>query len=123
MKATTIRVILALATMNNWPLRQLDVSNAFLYGTLEEVFYMVLPQGYVHPQYPHHVCKLHKSIYGLKQASRAWLSRLTTFLLSLNFIVSKADTSLFILKHGADVVFLLVYVDDLVLTGSSPVLL
>ena len=62
-KATTIRLILTLATMNKWQMKQLDVTNAFLYGNVTEEFYMTQPQGYVNPAHPHHVCKLHRSIY------------------------------------------------------------
>ena len=65
-KATTIRLILALATMNKWQIKQLDVTNTFLHGNVTEELYMAQPQGYVNPTHPHHICKLHRSIYGLK---------------------------------------------------------
>jgi hypothetical protein len=65
-KPPTVRLILSLAVSLNWSLRQLDVKNAFLHGTLKEEVYMIQPQGYVDPQHPSHVCKLIKSIYGLK---------------------------------------------------------
>jgi hypothetical protein len=67
-------------------------------------------------------CKLNKSLYGLKQAPRAWYSRFATFLCSQGFVEAKSDTSLFILRHGSDIAYLL-YVDDIVLTASSPELL
>ena len=70
-KPPTVRLILSLAVSLGWSLRQLDVKNAFLHGTLKEEVYMTQPQGYVDPQHPSHVCKLIKSIYGLKQAPRA----------------------------------------------------
>ena len=70
-KAPTVRLILSLTVSLNWSLRQLDVKNAFLHGTLKEEVYMTQPQGYIDPQHPSHVCKLLKSIYGLKQAPRA----------------------------------------------------
>lgn len=70
-KLATMRLVLAIAVNCNWPLRQLDVSNAFLHGYLKEDIYMQQPPSYVDPVHPHYICKLHKSLYGLKQAPRA----------------------------------------------------
>ncbi|GKV37533.1 hypothetical protein SLEP1_g45555 [Rubroshorea leprosula] len=72
LKPTTLRLVIALATTQSWPLRQLDVKNAFLHGMLKETMYMTQPLGFVDPQYLEYVCCLHCSIYGLKQAPRAW---------------------------------------------------
>jgi transposase InsO family protein len=119
-KPPTVRLILSLTVSLNWPLRQLDVKNAFLHGTLKEEVYMTQPQGYVDPTHPTHVCKLLKSIYGLKQAPRAWFESFTSQLLHLGFIASTADSSLFIYKHNKIVAYLLLYVDDIVLTGNTP---
>jgi len=69
------------------------------------------------------VCRLNKSLYGLKQAPRAWHSRIAVFLVTLGFVEAKSDNSLFINHHGAETVYLLLYVDDIVLTASSPSLL
>jgi hypothetical protein len=118
-KSTTIRAILAVAVHFQWPTRQLDVSNAFLHGTLQEDVFMEQPPGFIDSKFPHHVCKLQKSIYGLKQAPRAWFTKLATTLLALGFSESKVDYSLFIL-HRSDVhLFLLIYVDDIIVTGNS----
>jgi hypothetical protein len=80
---------------------------------------MEQPPGFVDNYFPNHVCRLQKSIYGLKQAPRAWFHQLATTLLDLGFIESKVDYSLFIL-HKYDVhLFLLIYVDDIIVTGNS----
>ncbi|CAL9027027.1 unnamed protein product [Prunus brigantina] len=122
-KPATIRTVLSLAVSRRWPLRQLDVKNAFLHGFLNEDVYMTQPPGFVDPARPHYVCKLHKALYGLKQAPRAWFHRISTFLISFGFIQSRADASLFIYHHGTHQLYLLLYVDDIVLTGSDSGLL
>uniref|UniRef100_A0A2N9GG32 Integrase catalytic domain-containing protein n=1 Tax=Fagus sylvatica TaxID=28930 RepID=A0A2N9GG32_FAGSY len=98
----------------------LEVRNAFLHGVLKEKVYMTQPLGYINPHFPKHVCRLHKSIYGLKQAPCAWFESFTTQLLNLGFHSSTADSSLFIYKAGSTIAFLLLYVDDIVLTGNNP---
>ena len=95
------------------------MQNAFLHGDLHENVFMIQPQGYVHPQYPNHVCKLHKSLYGLRQAPRSWFSKLSTKLLSLGFSESKVDTSLFVLQKFNSMIYILIHVDDILITGSS----
>ena len=119
-KPPTVRIILSLAVQFDWPLGQLDVRNAFLHGHLREEVYMVQPPGYVDPSCPNHVCRLWKSLYRLKQAPRAWFERFSTQLLHMGFQASLANSSLFILHHGKLVVYLLVYVDDIVITGNNP---
>ncbi|XP_021802647.1 uncharacterized protein LOC110746719 [Prunus avium] len=117
-KPVTIRILLTLAASHNWFLNQLDVSNAFLHGFLTEDVFMEQPPGFVAPDNSSYVCKLHKSLYGLKQAPRAWYDQLYTSLLSLGFQASQSDTSLFILKVP-HLVLILVYVDDIIITGPS----
>jgi histone deacetylase 1/2 len=97
---------------------QLDVSNAFLHGILEEEVYMRQPFGYEDMVFPHNVCKLDKALYGLKQAPRARYSRLRIKLQSLGFIPSKADMSLFIYNKSNITIFMLVYVDDVIVANS-----
>ncbi|XP_048436096.1 uncharacterized mitochondrial protein AtMg00810-like [Pyrus x bretschneideri] len=80
---------------------------------------MKQPQGFQDSEHPNYVCKLVKSLYGLKQAPRAWNSKFTTYLPTLGFVVLDSDTSLFVKTQGADVVILLLYVDDIIITGSS----
>ena len=118
-KPPTVRIVLSLAAQHQWPLRQLDISNAFLHGFLKEDVFMVQPPGFVHSAYPNHVCKLHKSLYGLKQAPRAWFERFTSHLLTIGFTASTADPSLFVFRQGSTLLYLLLYVDDIILTGNS----
>ena len=122
-KSTTIRTVLGVAVDYNWPIRQLDVNNAFLQGTLEDEVYMTQPPGFVDADHPNYVCRLRKALYGLKQAPRAWYIELRNFLLQAGFINSVADTSLFILKKGRSFVYMLVYVDDILVTGNDNELL
>jgi len=99
------------------------VKNAFLHGTLTETVFAAQPTGFEDTAHPGYVCRLNKSLYGLKQAPRAWYSRFTTYLLSLGFVNAKSDTSLFVYHRGIDTVYLLLYVDDIVLTASSQAVL
>jgi hypothetical protein len=115
--------VLSLAVAQDWPVHQLDVKNAFLHGTLSETVYCSQPTGFVDSAFPSHVYKLNKSLYGLKQAPRAWYSRFAAYLIKLGFVEAKCDTSLFIYRRGSDTVYLLLYVDDIVLTASSATLL
>lgn len=116
-KAATIRLVLSLAVSQGWSLRQLDVQNAFLHGFLEEDVYMRQPPGYEEPKAPQYLCKLDKALYGLKQAPRAWYSRLSKKLHELGFRSSKADTSLFFYNNKGLMMFLLVYVDDIIVAS------
>ncbi|KAL2892553.1 Retrovirus-related Pol polyprotein from transposon TNT 1-94 [Bienertia sinuspersici] len=84
-KLATVRVVIALAIVHNWPLCQLDVNNVFLHGYLDEEVYMIPPAGYEKVK-PGDVCRLVKSIYGLKQASRQWNKELSKFLKSIGFV-------------------------------------
>lgn len=117
-KITIIRVLLSLADVKGRYLEQLDVNNAFLHGDLHEEVYMTLPHG-LSGYDESKVCKLQKSLYGLKQANKQWYSKLSTFLLSLGYTQSQADHSLYVKKVKHEFTELLVYVDDMVLAGNS----
>jgi hypothetical protein len=121
-KPVTIRLILTLAITHKWSIQQLDVNNAFLNGLLNEEVYMVQPPGFDNGD-SHTVCKLNKALYGLKQAPRQWFERLQAALLHLGFKASKCDPSLFIFSSHGQLVYLLVYVDDIIITGNSSTLL
>ncbi|XP_012834032.1 PREDICTED: uncharacterized protein LOC105954894 [Erythranthe guttata] len=117
-KHATVRLILTLAVTNGWPLRQLDVNNAFLQGSLSDEVFMDQPPDFINTDFPHHFCKITKAIYGLRQAPRAWYQELPNFLLSTGFITSPSDTSLFMYLRSGYNVYLLIYVDDTIITGS-----
>ncbi|GJR33551.1 ribonuclease H-like domain-containing protein [Tanacetum coccineum] len=122
-KPATIRTVLSLAVSRQWPLHQLDVKNAFLNGDLSKTMYMHQPPGFVNSRYPNHVCLLQRSLYGLKQAPHAWFRRFAGYATRAGFSSSRCDSSLFIYTQGSQVAYLLIYVDDIILTASSPVLL
>jgi len=115
----TVRVVLSLAAINGWVLHQMDVFNAFLQGDLVEDVYMVPPPGLLSEGELSKVCKLQKSLYGLKQASRQWNLKLCEALISSGFVQSHHDYSLFSKGSGSDLVLILVYVDDLLIISSS----
>jgi hypothetical protein len=121
-KPATVRTMLSLAVSRSWPIHQLDVKNVFLHGTLSETVYYSQPTGFVDPTQPDLVCRLNKSLYELKQAPHVWYSQFATYL-SRGFVEAKSGTSLFVFHRGADTVYLLLYIDDIVLTASSTMLL
>jgi hypothetical protein len=99
------------------------VKNAFLHGTLSKTVYYSQPTGFVAPVQPDRVCLLNKSLYGLKQEPRASYSWFITYITSLGFVEAKFNTSLFVFWRGTNTVYLLLYVNDIVLTASSAALL
>jgi hypothetical protein len=119
-KPATIRTVLTLIATKDWPAHQLDVSNAFLHGNIHERVFCRQPPGFEDPERPDHVCLLSKSLYGLRQAPRAWFMRFVGHVTSLGFVQSRADASLFVLRRGQDTAYLLLYVDDMILSASSP---
>ena len=92
---TSIRTILALAAKMKWKVHQMDVKTNFLNGVIEEEVYVEQPLGFEIHDCESHVCRLKKALYGLKQAPRAWYGRMDSFLMSLGFTKSKADSNLY----------------------------
>lgn len=117
-KMTTVRTFLAIAASKNWELHQMDVHNAFLHGDLDEEVYMKLPPGFESSD-PNLVCRLRKSLYGLKQAPRCWFAKLVTALKEYGFLQSYSDYSLFTYTKTGIQINVLVYVDDIVISGND----
>ncbi|RVW44659.1 Retrovirus-related Pol polyprotein from transposon RE1 [Vitis vinifera] len=119
-KLNTIRILLSLAVNQDWCLQQLDIKNAFLNGDLEEEVYMEIPPGFEESMAKNQVCKLQKSLYGLKQSPRAWFDRFTKAVLKLGYKQGQADHTLFVKKsHTGKMAILIVYVDDIILSGND----
>ena len=116
---TSIRTIIALVAKMKWNLHQMDVKIAFLNGVIEEEVYIEQPQGFEVEDRKSHVCRLKKALYGLKQAPRAWYVCIDSFLTSLGFTKSKEDYNLYFKVMNDEPVILLLYVDDLFLTGKE----
>ncbi|CAL1383663.1 unnamed protein product [Linum trigynum] len=117
---TTIRLFLAIVVAQNWHVHHLDVNNAFLHGDLDQEVYMKLPPGYKPPAgFKSPVCLLKKSLYGLKQASRQWFSKLADKLRSQGYQSRKVDHSLLYKATKSSYTCILVYVDDLVIGGTD----
>ena len=95
----------------------MDVKNTFLYGDLSEEIYMEQPQGFM--QDSSLVCRLKKSLYGLKQAMREWYAKMDSYLLSQNFVHCKYDMNVYMLMMVDSLLLLVMYVNDLLINGCS----
>jgi len=113
---TTVRTLLVVASVREWSISQLDVKNAFLNGELREEVYMPPPPGYSVPEGM--VCRLRRSLYGLKQAPRAWFQRFASVVTAAGFSASTHDPALFVHTSSRGRTLLLLYVDDMIITGD-----
>ncbi|KAL0746111.1 hypothetical protein Bca101_101377 [Brassica carinata] len=120
-KLHTIRIVLSLAVNLEWDLWQMDVKNAFLQRELEDEVYMYPPPGLEGLVKPGNVLRLKNAIYGLKQSPRAWYNKLSTTLNGRGFRKSELDNTLFTLTTPSGIICLLVYVDDIIITGSDKI--
>ena len=119
-KITIVCLFLAMAAMRHWPLHQLDIKNAFLHGDLEEEIYMEQPPGFVAQGEYGLVCKLCRSLYGLKQSPQAWFGKFNHIVRLFGLKRSEADHFVFYCHASpGKCVYLIVYVDDIVITGND----
>ncbi|RVW66861.1 Retrovirus-related Pol polyprotein from transposon RE1 [Vitis vinifera] len=119
-KIASVRLLLSMAAMRSWPLYQLDIKNVFLHGDLVEEVYMEQPLGFVAQGESGLVCRLRRSLYGLKQSPRAWFSHFRSVVKEFDMFHSTADHSVFYHHNSSgQCIYLVVYVDDIVITGSD----
>jgi hypothetical protein len=116
---TSIRDILAITAVTKWKVHHMDVKTTFLNGVVEEEVHVEQPLGFETHDKETHVCRLNKSLYGLKKAPRAWYDRIDSFLMSLGFTESKAYPNLYYKVEDSGPMILMLYVDDLFLTGDE----
>lgn len=115
-----IRVILTIAFSKNWCVRQSDVNNVFINGDIKEEVYITQPSSFENPKQPKLVCRLHKALYRLKKAPKVGFKKLHGALASLGFTSIKSYQSLFVRITPQHCTYLLVYVDDILITGNYP---
>ncbi|XP_057478145.1 retrovirus-related Pol polyprotein from transposon TNT 1-94 isoform X6 [Actinidia eriantha] len=118
-KMNSVRALLSCAATLKWHLHQFDVKNTFLHGELEEEVYMDIPPGFSSSKTEGKVCRLKKALYGLKQSPRAWFGRFSKAMLGFGYKQSHADHTMFIKKGAGKIIVLIVYVDDMIVTGDD----
>ncbi len=115
----SIRILLAIAAFHDYEIWQMDVKTAFLNGKLEEDVYMTQPEGFVNPKDARKVCKLQRSIYKLKQASRSWNLRFNDAIKEFGFIKNEDEPCVYKKVSGSTITFLVLYVDDILIIGND----
>ena len=121
-KMNSICLVLSLVALHNWEFHQMDVKYIFLHGDLQEEIYMEQPPEYVQ-DISSLVCFPKQSLYGLKQAPRAWYAKMDSFLLDIGFSRFHSESNVYTNKVGNHLIILVLYVDDIILTGSDPKLI
>jgi len=115
----SLRLLLALAALEDWEIHQMDVKSAFLNGLLDEEIYMEQPQGFIDPDHPHKVCLLQKAIYGLKQASHAWNQQFHSVLQDLHFTRTRSDAGVYHRQDDGGTLIIILYVNDITILGDN----
>uniref|UniRef100_A0A2N9GXG4 Integrase catalytic domain-containing protein n=1 Tax=Fagus sylvatica TaxID=28930 RepID=A0A2N9GXG4_FAGSY len=119
-RLSSVRTLIAVSASRHWPLFQMDVKNAFLNGELTEEVYMQLPPGFSQPPgFSPKVCRLRRALYGLKQAPRAWFAKFSSTISQHGFSASSYDSALFFRRSDHGITLLLLYVDDMIITGDD----
>ena len=118
-KMTYVRLFISLTATNNWDLYQLDIKNVFLHGDIQEEVYMEQPPGFVAQGEVKRVCRLQKSLYGLKQSPQSWFGKFSQAVEEFGVQKSKFDHSVFYRNSSSGIILLVVYVNDIVITGSD----
>jgi len=118
-KVTSIRLLLSVAAAFDFEIEQMDVKTTFLHGDLEEEIYMKQPEGFMVKGKKELVCRLKKSLYGLKQSPRMWYQKFDTYIRGLGFTRSKEDHCVYFKLIGDRVIYLVLYVDDMLLIGND----
>ncbi|GKD83919.1 retrotransposon protein, putative, ty1-copia subclass [Tanacetum coccineum] len=118
-----IRILIAIAAYYDYEIWQMDVNTAFLNGRLNEDVYVVQLEGFVNPKHPGRVCKLQRSIYGLKQASRIWNKRFDEEIKKYGFTQNPDEPCVYKKASGSIIVFLILYVDDILIMGNNILML
>ncbi|GKC67343.1 retrotransposon protein, putative, ty1-copia subclass [Tanacetum coccineum] len=114
-----IRIFIAIATFYDYEIWQMDVKTAFLNGYLNKEVYMKQPEGFVNPKYPNRVCKLKRSICGLKQASRQWNKRFDDKIKKFGLSQNRNEPCVYMKASESYVTFLILYVDDILIMGNN----
>jgi hypothetical protein len=115
----SIRILLAYATHHDFKLYQMDIKSAFLNGSIKEKVYVEQSLSFKDEEYPNHIYKLHKVLYGLKQPPRVWYECLRDFLIENGFRIGKADFTIFTRKMSKNLFVCQIYVDDIIFGSTN----
>jgi hypothetical protein len=119
LKMTSLQILLAMATLLDYHVHQMDVLIAFLNGLLKEAIYINQPEGYIQCGHEHKVCRLLDSLYRLKQSAREWYEILDSFVINNGFIKYKSDNNVYIKRSASFIIIIGIYIDDLIIISNG----